>query len=202
MQLIKPLILASRSPRRLSLLRQIGIEPVVMDAQVPEEFDPTQSPVENALRLSYAKARAVELKVPEGIIIGADTIVVLDHQLLAKPQDEDDAFRMLQLLSGKTHVVITGFTLMDRPSGMYVCAHEETRVTFRELPEEEIREYIATGSPMDKAGAYGIQDDYGAVFVTRIEGCFYNVVGFPLARFYSTLADFQRHLTSTIAQDG
>lgn len=197
MRLIKPLVLASKSPRRLSLLRQVGLEPLVLGSDVPEQFNAAETPVENAIRLSLAKARAVESQVSNGIIVGADTIVILDHQLLAKPEDEADAERMLRLLSGRTHVVITGFALVDRPTGKWVVDHEETRVTFRELPDDEIREYIATGSPMDKAGAYGIQDDYGAVFVTRIEGCFYNVVGFPLARFYSTLMDFQRQLTSS-----
>ncbi len=95
----------------------------------------------------------------------------------AKPEDPDDAVRMLEMLSGNTHVVHTGYALVDRPSDASVTGVEETLVTFRDIPRSEIEEYVAGGSPMDKAGAYGIQDDYGAVFVTRIEGCFYNVVG-------------------------
>ncbi len=194
MHLIKPLVLASKSPRRISLLRQIGIQPMVITADVEEDFSNDETPIENALRLSLKKAQAVEEKVKEGIIVGADTIVVLGEQLLGKPESEDDAHRMLRLLSGKTHNVITGFALLDVPTRKRATAYEETRVTFRELPDDEIAEYISSGAPMDKAGAYGIQDDYGAVFVTRIEGCFYNVVGFPLAKFYSTLQKFQTQL--------
>lgn len=194
MHLIKPLVLASQSPRRISLLRQIGIQPMVIAADVEEDFRSDETPIETALRLSLKKVRAVEGNVKEGIIVGADTIVVLDGQLLGKPEDEHDAHRMLRLLSGKTHSVITGFALLDMPTRTWATDYEETRVTFRELPDEEIAEYISGGSPMDKAGAYGIQDDYGAVFVTRIEGCFYNVVGFPLAKFYSRLQHFQRQL--------
>jgi septum formation protein len=96
---------------------------------------------------------------------------------------------MLKMLGGRTHTVVTGFALIDRPSGRILSGAEETRVTFRELPDEEIAEYVAGGSPMDKAGAYGIQDDYGAVFVTRVEGCYYNVVGLPLARVYAALRE-------------
>jgi septum formation protein len=99
---------------------------------------------------------------------------------------------MLRLLSGRTHSVFTAFALVDRPSDKALSDVEETLVTFRELPEEEVDDYVDGGSPMDKAGAYGIQDDYGAVFVTRIEGCFYNVVGLPLSRFYTALRRFQQ----------
>jgi len=194
MDLIKPVVLASKSPRRATLLQQIGIQPIIVAVDIEEVFDEEESPARNALRLSMRKARSVEPEVENGIIIGADTIVVLDGQMLGKPLDKSDAHRMLRMLSGRTHDVITAFALVDRPSGKWTAAYEETRVTFRSLPDEEIWEYIESGSPMDKAGAYGIQDDYGAVFVTRIEGCWYNVVGFPLAKFYTTLQEFQHHL--------
>ncbi len=101
---------------------------------------------------------------------------------------------MLRLLSGRTHTVHTAFALVDRPSDLSEVGVESTRVTFRDLPDPEIEEYVRGGSPMDKAGAYGIQDDYGAVFVSRIEGCYYTVVGFPLSLFYTTLSDFQHRL--------
>jgi septum formation protein len=191
MHLIKPLILASRSPRRVGLLRQIGFPVQVASADVPEEFDPKASPAENACRLALEKATVVGRRTEDAFIIGADTIVVLGDTLLAKPRDPADAVRMLEMLSGHTHMVCTGFSLLDRPSNRAVTEVETTLVTFRNLPRVEIEEYVAAGSPLDKAGAYGIQDDYGAVFVTRIEGCFYNVVGFPLAKFYTTLQDFQ-----------
>ncbi len=195
METLKPIVLASRSPRRISLLHQIGIRPTVVPSHVPEELDASLSPSENAMQLALRKAREIAVQFDEAIVIGADTIVVLDGMLLGKPVNEPDAGRMLRLLSGRTHEVVTGFALVDSPSGAHVSEYESTFVRFRELPPEEIAEYIASGSPLDKAGAYGIQDDYGAVFVTRIEGCFYNVMGFPLSKFYSTLQNFQSHLS-------
>ena len=185
------LILASRSPRRIQLLRQIGLQPQVLACDIPEEFNPSLPAEENAKSLALQKAQCVFDRVSEGIILGADTIVVLDGQMLGKPSDEGDAKRMLGMLSGRTHTVVTGFALLESPSGRSVARAERTQVTFRNLPADEIERYVASGSPMDKAGAYGIQDDYGAVFVTGIEGCFYNVVGLPLSRFYTTLAEFQ-----------
>jgi len=195
MQLVKPFVLASRSPRRLALLRQIGISPLVVPCDLEEAFDATLPYAENALRLSSQKAECAAAGFDDALIVGADTIVVVEGQMLGKPVDRRDAVRMLSLLSGRTHTVYTGFTLLDRPSGSSVGGVESTIVTFRSLPPEEIASYVESGSPMDKAGAYGIQDDYGAVFVTRIEGCFYNVVGFPLSRFYTTLSEFQSRLS-------
>lgn len=191
MKLSKPLVLASSSPRRISLLKQIGLTVTVRPSHVAEVFDEKKSPAENAAALALQKALEISRTVPEGIIVGADTIVVVDGLLLAKPETAAEAIGMLELLAGRTHRVVTGFALVDRPSGRFLTDVEVTEVTFRPLPREEIEEYVAGGSPMDKAGAYGIQDDYGAVFVTRIEGCFYNVVGFPLARFYMRLLEFQ-----------
>jgi septum formation protein len=193
----KELILASRSPRRIQLLAQIGLDVRVAPCEIPEEFDPALSPAENAAALALQKARCVASAIPDGIIIGADTIVVLDGQMLGKPADRDDAVRMLSLLSGRTHTVATGIALVDRPSERSVDAVELTQVTFRPLPRHEIETYVDGGSPMDKAGAYGIQDDYGAVFVTRIEGCFYNVMGLPLARLHMLLAGFRHQLITS-----
>ena len=199
MKLLKPLVLASSSPRRISLLKQIGLTVTVRPSHVAEVFDEKKSPAENAAALALQKALEISRTVPEGIIVGADTIVVVDGLLLAKPETAAEAIGMLELLAGRTHRVVTGFALVDRPSGRSLTDVEVTDVTFRPLPREEIEEYVAGGSPMDKAGAYGIQDDYGAVFVTRIEGCFYNVVGFPLARFYMRLLEFQ---SLTAEQEG
>ncbi len=194
MHLIKPLVLASRSPRRIQLLRQIGFDPNVIPCDVNEDFDLSLPPSENAKRLALRKAREVARTINGAIVIGADTIVTLERQMLAKPVDAADAVRMLEMLSGKTHVVHTGYALVDRPSDACVTGVEETFVTFRPIPRPEIEEYVAGGSPLDKAGAYGIQDDYGAVFVTRIEGCFYNVVGLPLSSLYTALQKFQSTL--------
>ena len=186
----KRLILASQSPRRIGLLKQIGLEFDIIPSSIDESFDLSQTPEANARRLALEKATNVGAQIDEGIVIGADTIVLLDGELLAKPIDAKDAIGMLQKLSGRTHIVITGFALLDRPSNRSVSDAEMTRVTFRSLSHEEVERYVAGGSPFDKAGGYGIQDDYGAVFVSRIEGCFYNVVGFPLSKFHETLGKF------------
>ena len=195
MHLIKPLVLASRSPRRIQLLRQIGLDPRVIPCDVNEDFDLSLPAVENAVTLALRKAREVARTINGVIVIGADTIVTLDGRMMGKPEGPDEAVRMLEMLSGNTHIVHTGYALVDRPSDASVTGVEETLVTFRDIPRREIEEYVAGGSPMDKAGAYGIQDDYAAVFVTRIEGCFYNVVGLPLSSLYSALQEFQSTLT-------
>lgn len=195
MLLIKKLVLASGSPRRQSLLRQIGLQFEVRKSGVDEDISVSTIPEEIVKFLATRKAVAVGKSFDSALIIGADTIVVLDGTVLGKPQDATEAIDMLTGLSGRTHSVYTGFTLLDRPSNQSVTDVEITRVTFRELSTGEIADYVHSGSPMDKAGAYGIQDDYGAVFVERIEGCFYNVVGFPLARFYVAMENFQNHLT-------
>lgn len=191
---MKPLILASQSPRRKSLLKQIGMKFRVIPSRAAEVFSSRQSPGENAQRIALEKAIDVAARLQRGIVIGADTIVVLDHHVLGKPKSKDDAKRMLRLLSGREHSVFTGFALRDVETGKHISGVEETKVRFRKLTEKEIADYVNSGSPMDKAGSYGIQDDFGAVFIERVNGCFYNVVGFPLARFYSTLQRFASDL--------
>jgi septum formation protein len=191
---MKPLILASQSPRRKNLLKQIGMKFRVIPSRAAEVISSHQSPGENAQRIAMEKAADVATRLQKGIVIGADTIVVLDHHVLGKPKSKDDAKRMLRLLSGREHSVFTGFALRDVETGKCTAGVEETKVRFRKLTEKEIADYVSSGSPMDKAGSYGIQDDFGAVFIERINGCFYNVVGFPLARFYSTLQRFETDL--------
>jgi septum formation protein len=158
-----------------------------MPCDIEEVIDPSLPVEENAMVVAANKVHDVAPRVQNGIVLGADTIVVIEDKVLGKPTDAADAVRMLRLLSGRTHTVVTGFALREEPSGREVTGVESTKVTFRDLPIKEIEEYVAGGSPLDKAGAYGIQDDYGAVFVTRIEGCYYNVVGLPLARVYAAL---------------
>lgn len=175
------------------------MEPIVVPSHIPEEFVESMSPADNARLLAEKKAEEIGRQFNDAIVIGADTVVVLDGLMLGKPDDEADARRMLRLLSGRTHTVITAFALLDTVSNGRCSEYESTLVTFRNLPAAEIEAYVAGGSPMDKAGAYGIQDDYGAVFVTRIEGCFYNVVGFPLAKFHTAL---QRFYARLIEQQG
>lgn len=178
-------ILASASPRRQHLLRMCGFEFDVIPSRVDEVFVDGQDPDTQATRLSSLKAADVAAQRPDTWVLAADTIVVHNGRQLAKPVDAADAHAMLRSLSGRTHSVVTGVTLRrgDAEHSFSVT----TRVTFAELSDAEIAMYVATGSPMDKAGAYGIQDDLGALFISRIDGCYYNVVGLPLQRLYTEL---------------
>jgi septum formation protein len=186
MRTVKPIILASRSPRRIHLLHQIGLSFTVQESGVDEHIPDGIAPEEVVRRLSLEKASRVAERLHDGIVIGADTIVVLDGKILGKPSSKGEAISMLSKLGGKTHTVFTGFAMIDVVSKKSYVDYEKTEVTFRRLSIEEIECYVESGSPMDKAGAYGIQDDYGAVFVERINGCFYTVVGFPLSKFYTS----------------
>jgi len=185
----KPIILASASPRRAEILTKLGLSFTVRPSAIDENLTESLPPAEYAVKLAERKARAVAAEVPAGVIIGADTIVVLEKEMLGKPRSEAEAHEMLRRLSGRTHHVFTGFTILDRPSDRRASGVEMTEVTFRELEEAEIAAYVQSGGAMDKAGAYGIQD-LSAVFAERLNGCFYNVVGFPLTRFYLTLRAF------------
>jgi len=185
----KPIILASASPRRAEILQKIGLKFAVQPSAVDENISTSLPPAEYAVELAKRKARAIAGTVVSGIVIGADTIVVLGKEILGKPASETEARDMLQNLSGKTHRVFTGFAVIDRPSNRETAGVEMTEVTFRELATAEIAAYVRSGGAMDKAGAYGIQD-MSAVFCERLNGCFYNVVGFPLTKFYLTLRAF------------
>lgn len=184
-------ILASASPRRRKLLELLGIDFSVMVSDVDEEkHNNGSNPAVNVMNLAELKALQIAKRVDfPAIIIGADTIVVLDGEIINKPADENDAFRILKKLSGRTHKVFTGIALIETNSRRRIIDYKETKVTFRTLRNEEIKSYIATGSPMDKAGAYGIQDDFGAVFVNHIEGCYYNIVGLPLELLYRKIIE-------------
>ena len=179
--------LASSSPRRKKLLEQIGLKFDVLKINTPERIKKNEEPKNIVKRISLEKLKAAKKKVKNGIIITADTIVVFNNHVLGKPKNKKDAFRILDLLSGNTHQVYTGFSIFNSQNYKTISEYEKTFVKFRKLTDEEIKEYIETGSPMDKAGAYGIQDDYGAVFIEKINGCYYNVVGLPLSKFYKTL---------------
>ena len=182
------IILASGSPRRKELLTQIGCHYRILVPDVDEHTDVPAHPGELVEVLSRRKAEAVHaLEGDSPIIIAADTVVALDGAILGKPADEADAFRMLSALSGREHQVYTGFTVLR--GGRAVTAHEVTSVTFRPLRPDEIRSYIATKEPMDKAGAYGIQG-FGAVLVSGIRGDYFNVMGLPVYRLALALADF------------
>jgi len=187
------LVLASASPRRRELLTQAGFTFEVRAAHVNEDPRPDEDPIAYVVRLAREKAEAVyaELHDPEILVLGADTTVTLDRHILAKPEDPADACRMLRMLSGRTHRVITGVAIAFA-SGTEVAA-EVTGVQFLTVTEDEIAAYVATGDPMDKAGAYGIQGS-AAKWIPRIEGCYFNVVGLPLALVSTMLKAF--HLSS------
>lgn len=178
------LILASASPRRAELLRNAWIAFTIVPAHVREEPLPNETPLNYAQRLARDKALAIFASHPEDAVLGADTVVVVDEQLLEKPGNLDDAIRMLRLLSGRTHQVITGICLVA--AGFERTEAEVTHVTFRQLSEDEITAYVRTGEPMDKAGAYAIQG-IASRWAERIEGCYFNVVGLPLPRVYRLL---------------
>ena len=193
---IPRLVLASASPRRSALLSQIGITFEVRPSDVvePPPNGLMNSPVsEVTQKLALLKAIDVAQHFNEAIIIGADTLVSLDGELLGKPTDETDAFEMLAHLSGTCHEVVTGVALVDARTGCQIVWSETTQVYFRELHSTEITAYIASGEASDKAGAYGIQGR-GATFVRRIEGCYFNVVGLPLASFVEHLSNFQSNV--------
>jgi septum formation protein len=181
--------LASKSPRRRKLLKQLGLNFKSFSVNLNEEILDSEHPVQTVKRLALHKSSVAVKKVKNGIIITADTIVVLGKEIIGKPKNEKDAFNILMKLSGKTHIVYTGFVLHNLNNGKKIVEYEKTDVTFRKLMPDEIRDYIKTGSPMDKAGAYGIQDDFGAVFVKKVNGCYYNVVGLPLAKVYKSLME-------------
>ena len=183
------IVLASQSPRRKNLLTQLGLKFEVIPSNT-EEIITSDNPVSIVEELSAQKSLEVSKVIDNAFIIGADTIVVFENEILGKPVDKSDAFNMLSLLSNQTHSVFTGVSVVKKNDGKILAHHQfvvETKVTFSALTESEIDAYIETGSPMDKAGAYGIQDDWGAVFVKEVEGDFYNVVGFPLNKFYQEM---------------
>ena len=183
------LILASQSPRRQELLRRIGVDDfTVLATDSDESYDPLWTPEELVGRLSARKAAAAAAQAgPDAVVIAADTMVFLDDERLGKPADEADAFRMLSELSGREHTVRTGVTV--RRGDVSCTQVEATAVRFRPLAAAEIRAYIATGEPMDKAGAYGIQER-GALLVEGIRGDYFNVMGLPVLRLARMLRGF------------
>jgi septum formation protein len=176
----KPIILASNSPRRRELLTQIGLDFTCDPADVDERILPDEGAEAYAVRVALDKARVAAGRAGDGIVIAADTIVVLGDAILGKPADARDAERMLGMLSGRMHRVISGLAIVDAKTGKTRSGAASTSVWFRDLTPARIRDYVLTGEPLDKAGAYGIQEK-GALFVTKIEGCYFNVVGLPLS---------------------
>jgi septum formation protein len=193
------LILASASPRRRELLRNAGIPFRVQPSEIDETLRAGESPVDCAERLAQEKARAISARYPQDFVLGADTVVVVEDALLGKPRDAEDAVRMLRMLSGRTHKVITGVCLIcptfarnaqapTTENRELRTASETTLVTMCALTDNEIRDYVATGEPMDKAGAYAIQG-IASRWIPRIEGDYSNVVGLPVALVYKMLRE-------------
>lgn len=181
------IVLASSSPRRQRLLEQVGLPHEVVD---PGEVETASGePEKRALENAEVKARRVAERVGEGLVVGADTVVVVDDRILGKPRDASEARVMLRALSGRVHRVITGIAVVDAVSGRAEADAVETLVHMRPLSEEEIAAYVATGEPIGKAGGYAIQG-VGALLVEEIQGCFYNVVGLPLSRLEELLRRF------------
>ena len=180
------LILASKSPRRQQLMRQLGLDFSVRVTDTDETMNKSLPPQEEVARVSAAKAAAVEC-APEDVIVAADTIVVIDGKSLGKPADAEDAVRMLRLLAGRTHRVMTGLTV--RKGDRTVTHTEITELDFRPLSDAEIRAYVATGDPLDKAGSYGVQGMAGS-FVRCIRGDYFNVMGLPICTLTLILRQF------------
>ena len=184
------LILASASPRRAEILHNAGFTFDIFPADVDETLLPNERAEDYVRRLAAEKARVgmerLGRDAAPAIVIGADTTVVANDQILGKPTSEEDARRMLRLLSGQTHEVLTGLSVMRSTDGHSASDVEITRVGFAALPESEMEDYLVSGEPFDKAGAYGIQG-IGGRYVTRIEGCYFNVMGLPLSRLCSML---------------
>lgn len=175
---MKPrVILASASPRRRELMTLVGIPHEVRPADIDETYLPGEEPRDHALRLAREKAQTIT--DPDAVVVGSDTIVVVDGDVLGKPRDETEAARMLARLSGRSHIVITAVAVSWK--GKVVADAEQVTVTFHQLTDAQIRGYIATREPMDKAGAYGIQG-YGATIVARVDGDYFAVMGLPLQR--------------------
>jgi septum formation protein len=177
------IILASSSPRRAELLRHLGVEFEIAPSQVEERPHPDEAPPDYITRVARAKVVAVARRFDKGLVIGADTEVVLNGRILGKPADPSDAVRMLSELSGNWHAVMTGVALYDVVSRKEVADYEKTLVRFATLTSDEISWYVGTGEPLDKAGAYGIQG-FGGLFVEEVAGNYYNVVGLPIPLVY------------------
>lgn len=186
---MKQIVLASGSPRRREILEGLGVEFEVMSSDIEEIVDEKLSPPEIAKQLAYQKAKDISNKIKgDCVVIGADTIVEY-NKVLGKPQSIEEAYDMLKLLSGQVHRVITGFAIIDSRAQRELIDYECTNVYFDNLSDEQIRKYIATGEPMDKAGAYGIQGR-ASLFVSKIEGDYFNVVGLPIFKLGVVLRNY------------
>jgi len=186
---MEKIILASGSPRRKEILERYNIKPIIVQSDIVENISNGETPKQIAMTLAFHKAISVSKDFVNDIVIGADTIVVYENEILGKPKNEEDAFRMLSMLSGNVHKVITGIAIIKEASNLKIIDYEVTKVKFRELSIDRINNYIITKESIDKAGSYGIQG-LGAVLVENIDGCYSNVVGLPLSKIDYLLCRF------------
>jgi len=191
---MKQIILASKSPRRKELLENIGLKFKIVPSDINEDLISFSSPKEYAERLSKEKAKKVVEEYQDAIIIGADSIVILNGEIIGKPKSLENAKEILRKLSGRKHTVITGFTVVDSKTGKSVTKSVLSSVTFKKLSEEEIDDYVTTGELMDKAGAYAIQEKAGA-FIEKVEGDFFNIVGLPIFALCKVLQEFDINIS-------
>ncbi|NLW45882.1 MAG: septum formation inhibitor Maf [Firmicutes bacterium] len=188
---MEPIILASMSPRRFELMSKLGLDFQVIPSDITEVIPKSSdSPGELVTKLALHKASDVAGKLEKALVIGADTLVVLEEMIFGKPSGPDEAVNMLKALSGKTHSVYTGIAIIQVSTGQTETGYCETKVKFKPVSTAEIQSYVATGEPLDKAGAYGIQGKGGAL-VAGIEGCYFNIVGLPLSQLADMLQKFQ-----------
>lgn len=189
----RKIILASNSPRRKELLKQMGLKFKIQVSKVDEKNN-NSSPVNYVKKLSLKKTKAVAKNKKEEIIIGADTIVVLKNEIIGKPRNLKDAVIILKKLSNKTHLVITGFTILDTKTNKFISKTVKTKVTFKKLTDEEIKAYVNSCKVLDKAGAYAIQDKAG-IFIKEVKGDYFNIVGLPIFSLYQELKKFGINIT-------
>ena len=185
------IILASKSPRRAEILSMIGVNFKVVPSKVKEEINQKIGQNEIAINISKTKAEKISHKYPKDIIIGADTIVVLNEEIFGKPKDKNESKKMLKALSGNCHKVITGVTIMNEKLGILKTFSEITEVFVQKIPTKQIEFYVKNYNTLDKAGSYGIQEWF-SVWIKRINGCYYNVMGLPVSKLYRYLIEIER----------
>lgn len=186
---MRPIILASASPRRQELLSNLGLEFEIEASEVDETLDETMSAAQQVEELAERKASVVAAQNTRGLVIGADTLVVLGDKPLGKPANREEAIQMLSSLQGRSHEVFTGLAVIDASTGQSIVTHQATAVRFKPLSLEQIRRYVDTGEPYDKAGAYAVQGK-ASIFIDSIRGCYFNVVGLPVAKLADALRTF------------
>ena len=190
---MRRIVLASRSSARKRLLRQTGVRFKVIPSRIPEDETRPLASEMQIRNLALAKARDVASRMKSGIVIGADTVIIHGRKIIGKPRNRGEARRILSLLNGSTHRIVTGIAVVDAATRKEVTATVKTLVKMKRMSNREIESYVATGEPLGKAGAYAVQGK-GAIFIERIDGCYYNVVGLPLPRLADLLKRFESPL--------